>query len=258
MEHSQTNTASTNEGAVTLILFYPAVLLLIGTLLNIFVLKVNPCAVALPAMNSVRALVAAAILLLVNHSWLMTATEVTRARFKMFATPEEWIASGTKSQDASAAGLRELKRHHNAHRNATENTVYYALLSFIFVMVSPTTIAALIWLIVFPIARLGHTYSYLHGRDNARGVFMTLSLLSVYGMGSYLASSPVRLVSSSFQPSVARIISRPPPPLPRRRRRAAPASFAIRRGRCARLYATRPCRRRLGASFLCRECSGPG
>ena len=119
----------------------------------------------------------------------MTTTELTRVRFNMYATPEEWTASGRSPEDASAEGLRELERRHNAHRNTTENSIYFLLLVFIFVLVSPNTLAAQAWIIGFAVARLGYTYSYLVGRDKARGLFMSLSLLSLYGMASYLVAS---------------------------------------------------------------------
>ena len=168
---------------------YPLAILVGGVALNWFVLGVNPPAVALPSAESINALVIAAVLLVINHTWLMTSTELTRVRFKMFATPEEWTASGTRQQDVPEEGLRELERHHNTHRNTTENTVYFILLALIFVLVSPTIIAAQIWIIGFAVARLGYTYSYLAGKDKARGFFMTISLLAMYGMASYLMLS---------------------------------------------------------------------
>ena len=38
-------------------------------------------------------------------------------------------------------------------------------------------------------ARLGYTYSYLAGKDSARALFMSLSLLAMYGLASYLLLS---------------------------------------------------------------------
>ena len=119
----------------------------------------------------------------------MTATELTRVRFKMYSTPEEWAASGTSREGAPEEGVLELERHHNTHRNTTENTTYYILLALVFVFVSPTTVAAQVWLVGFAFARLGYTYSYLAGKDDARGLFMSLSLLAMYGMASYLVMS---------------------------------------------------------------------
>ena len=107
----------------------------------------------------------------------------------MFSTPEEWAASGALRQDASEEGLREVERRHNAHRNTTENMTHFVLLSLVFVMCSPPALAARVWLIGFPLARLGYTHSYLAGRDDLRGLFMSLSLLAMYGIASYLLLS---------------------------------------------------------------------
>ena len=119
----------------------------------------------------------------------MIRGSLTRVRFKMHSTPEEWAASGTSAQDAPEEGLRELERRHNAHRNTTENTIYFIFLALVFVLVSPTTVAAQTWIVGFAVARLGYTYSYLAGKDSARGLFMTLSLLAMYGIASYLVIS---------------------------------------------------------------------
>ena len=168
---------------------YPLGVLLVGVVLNLFVFGVKPSAVALPSAECIRAPVIAAVLLVINHTWIMTTTELTRVRFKMYSTPEEWAASGNRQQDAPEEGLRELERRHNVHRNTTENTIYFILLVLIFVSVSPTTIAAQAWVVGFPVARLGYTYSYLAGKDDARGLFMSLSLLAMYGIASYLVMS---------------------------------------------------------------------
>ena len=121
----------------------------------------------------------------------MTTTELTRVRFNMYSTPEEWAASGTSREDPPEEGLRELDRRHNTHRNTTENTVYFVLLSLVFALVSPPTAAVQAWIIGFAVARLGYTYSYLAGKDAARGLFMSLSLMAMYGMASYLVMSLV-------------------------------------------------------------------
>ena len=170
---------------------YPLVVLLIGVVLNLLVFGVNPAVVALPSVECIVALVISAVLLVINHTWIMTTTELTRVRFNMYSTPEEWAASGTSREDSPEEGLRELDRRHNTHRNTTENTVYFVLLSLVFALVSPPTAAAQAWIIGFAVARLGFTYSYLAGKDAARGLFMSLSLMAMYGMASYLVMSLV-------------------------------------------------------------------
>ncbi len=172
-----------------IVLFYPIAILLVGIALNYFVLGVNAYVVSLPSVECIHALIIAAVLLLINHTWIMTSTELVRIRFKMYATPEEWSASGTHEEDAPEIGVRELKRRHDTHQNTTENVIYFVLLSLIFAISSPTVVAVQVWIIGFAIARLGYTYSFLAGKDNVRGLFMTLGLLAMYGMASNLVIS---------------------------------------------------------------------
>jgi len=177
--------------AIIILMGYPIAILTISTLINMFAFGVNAPIVALPALSHIYALIIAAILLLINHTWLMTSTELTRTRFKLYATPEEWAASGTSPHEAQEDGLREVERRHNTHRNTTENVIYFIFLVFVFVLISPTHLAGHIWIILFPSARLGYTYSYLAGKASARGLFMSLSLLALYGIASYLLISLV-------------------------------------------------------------------
>ena len=121
----------------------------------------------------------------------MTSTELTRLRFEMHATPEEWATSGHQLSNVPDQGWQELERRKNAHANATENTVHFVLLACLMAIVTPTTEAAVVWTLGFPIGRLGHAWAYLSGNDNVRGLFMSLSLLSLYGQASYLAVSLV-------------------------------------------------------------------
>jgi len=172
-----------------IVLLYPIVILLLGILLNYFVLGVKPYVVTLPSSDGIRALVIAAVLLVINHTWIMTSTELVRVRFKLFVTPEEWAASGTSENDAPESGRCELKRRHDTHQNTTENVVYYVFLSLIFVFSSPPVIAMQVWIIGFAGARLGYTYSYLTCNTDMRGLFMTLGLLAMYGMASNLLIS---------------------------------------------------------------------
>lgn len=176
-----------------MVIAYPFGVLALAIVLNLFVLEINTFKVGLPASQVVIALAVAGILLSVNHTWLMTATEITRVKYKMYATPEEWAASGTSLKDIPEAAIHELERTHNAHRNTTENTVYFLMLLIPFVLSTPSNLAAYIWLIGFSVARLGYTLSYLKGSDNFRGVFMTLGLISAYGIACYLVFSLLKL-----------------------------------------------------------------
>ena len=115
---------------------YPVAVLLISIGTNIFVFGIGQIDVSMPSTECIGALVIATFLLVVNHTWLMTTTELTRVRFGMFATPEERAKSGGRPEDVSNEGLQELERRHNAHRNTTENTIYFILVAGIFVFVS--------------------------------------------------------------------------------------------------------------------------
>jgi len=189
------NMSSNNEldkqqrRTMAIVMLYPVGILLAGIALNFFLLGVNPYVISLPSDGAMYALIIAVVLLIVNHTWIMTSTELVRVRFKMYSTPEEWVASGTNEKNAPELGVRELKRRHDIHHNTTENVVCYVLLSLIFAFSSPTLIAAQVWIIGFAIARLGYTYSYLTGKDNVRGLFMTLGLLAMFGMASNLVIS---------------------------------------------------------------------
>ncbi|MBM1634403.1 MAPEG family protein [Sulfitobacter mediterraneus] len=170
-----------------IIIAYPAALVAIALALNLLLFGVDPAIVALPSKPLIGALVIGALLLVINHSVLMTTTELTRLKYDLKATPEEWEASERSPADISAKAQMELERQHNAHRNATENTVYFAMLAVTLCLISPVQIAAQIWIICFALGRLGHAVAYLTGRDGLRGICMSISLIALYGMGSYLA-----------------------------------------------------------------------
>lgn len=172
-----------------IILAYPIVLIAGAVLINLLLLGVTPASIALPSADLVQVVALSAVLLLVNHTWAMTSTELTRLKYGIHATPEEWRASKTSWDEVSSEGVRELERRHNAHRNATENTLYFAILVPLICLISPVLIAVQVWSIGFAMGRLGHTYSYLNGRDGLRGIFMSISLASLYGLTTYIVLS---------------------------------------------------------------------
>ena len=169
-----------------IILLYPVALIGIALAVNLLIWGVEPILVALPSKDIVIALAVAGVLLLANHTWLMTSTELVRLDHDMQATPEEWEARGAKPEDVAKEGWRELERRHNAHRNATENSVIFIALAAVFALVSPPVLAAQLWLIGFATSRLGYSYCYLRGLPDLRGLFMSLGLISLYGMASYM------------------------------------------------------------------------
>ncbi len=171
------------------ILGYPFALIFFAFVLNLFAFGVQPAKIGLPSAGVLTAFIVCAALLLANHTWLMTATELTRVRFGLHATPEEWEASANAPEQVPQIGWQELERHHNAHRNATENSVYFVLLAAIFSLVSPPLAACWVWVAGFAVGRCGHSWCYLAGRDGLRGLFMSVSLLSLYGLATYLITA---------------------------------------------------------------------
>ena len=169
-----------------IILAYPLALIAVAVLADLLWFGVGPLVPSLPGAGVMAALIVAGALLLANHTWLMTSTELTRLHHKAHATPEEWSASGRRAADMTEEARAELDRRYNAHRNATENTVLFVLLAGVFALSSPPWIAALVWIIGYGLARLGYSYAYLSGRDGLRGICMSLSLLPLYGMAGYL------------------------------------------------------------------------
>lgn len=178
-----------SDRAIAIVTAYPFVLILIATLINVFVFGVDPIVVAMPNLESIHALIVAIIILLINHTWIMNSTELARARYGLHSNAEEWAASNTDPALAPQEGIDEVDTRLNAHRNTTENTVYFVFLSLVFVTASPPVLAIWAWVVGYPVARVGYTYSYLHRKVDLRGLFMSLSLLAMYGMASYLAIS---------------------------------------------------------------------
>lgn len=168
---------------------YPFAVLLIAFAINTLAFDVSSYSAAMPNADIGLILALAAVILCINHTWLMTETELTRIKYKMHATPEEWAANNSSLKNTSDIAKQELARVHNAHRNATENTIHHALLIIPFILGSPTIAAASAWIVGFSIARLGYTYGYLRGKDNLRSLFMTLGLITTYGLASHLIIS---------------------------------------------------------------------
>lgn len=168
------------------VIIYPLALLVIVTIINYFLLEQQAVRISLPPVYALTIASFTGILLIINHSIIMTVTEIVRTRHRIHATVEEYQASGDHRDQVNQEGWLALERCHGTHRNCTENTVYFACLSTLFLFTNPGLVASCLWLGSFGLARLGHAFGYLRGRTGIRGLFMTLSLLSIYGLSVYL------------------------------------------------------------------------
>lgn len=166
------------------ILAYPFGLILIALGVTLLAATNGPTAlqVALPQPLHLQLFSLASVLLLANHIWLMTTTELLRLKHGLQATPEEYAARGLDPTAVSAEAQTELTRRHNAHRNATENTVYFAVLAIPFLLLSPPVWLTALWMLGFGLGRLGHAGAFLTGRAGWRGLFMSLSLTALFGL----------------------------------------------------------------------------
>lgn len=183
---TKVNAADSRKARIAVIVIaYPVALICVSVLINLFVFGIDPAVIGPPSKQIMGVWVFAVAALILNHSWLMTGTELTRLKFELHATPEEWSANERDPDKASKLGLQELDRHHNAHRNTTENVVYFGLVSAALMFITPGEIAAQSWIAGFAIGRIGHSFSYLTRQDGLRGFFMSLSLLSLYGGATY-------------------------------------------------------------------------
>lgn len=165
-----------------MIIGYQPALLLVALAVTVGVLGVTPVAPALPSTAVLGALGTAAVLLLANHIWLMTATELTRLKHDLSATPEEREAAGRTGTAIPPTAQEALDRCHNAHRNTTENAVYFVMLAGLAALITPTPIAMWLWCAGFGLARLGYSFAYLTARTGLRGLFMSLGLICLYGL----------------------------------------------------------------------------
>ena len=188
-QEAKISQAKTHKKIAKIVIAYPFALILIGLAINLLLFSIQPATIALLTPAIMITMISSAVLLLANHIWLMTSTELTRLQHNIRTTPEEWEQSEHNKADVSEKGTQELERRHNAHRNTTENVVYFAFLAILISIISPVAIAAQIWMIGFAINRLGYTFAYLTGCDGTRGIFMSISLVSLFGLASYLMLS---------------------------------------------------------------------
>ncbi len=187
MDHSVNDKQSRTASFVR---FYPMLLIAMAALGNWVVFEVTPLQVGMPSNFSLAVFAISAVLMCINHTWLMTVTELTRVRYQIQTTPEEWSESALSRDDIPQEGWDELARARNAHRNCTENSVYLVMLGVPLLLCSANDVVS-IWLLEFALGRLGHTYAYLNKSDVLRGLFMTISLLAMYGIATYLLLATV-------------------------------------------------------------------
>lgn len=161
---------------------YPIVVALIALALSFFALPSLVAGSGWPENTVLVAFALATGLLIVNHIWIITATELARLRHGIYVVPEEIPSEKKAAYAPSAEGQADVARCHNIHRNTTENVVYFFPLAIAVWIAAPQLTESAIWMVTFAVARLGYTFSYLRANTALRSVCMTANLLAVFGL----------------------------------------------------------------------------
>ena len=121
-----------SEKLPMIVIFYPVVLAVVAMAINLLSFSNISLELSLPSVSLTKIYVITAALMLINHLWVMTTTEIVRTRYRIWATPEEWDKAGDDPGAIDHIGRRELQRQHNAHRNSTENSVIFLFIAIPF------------------------------------------------------------------------------------------------------------------------------
>ncbi len=129
---------------------------------------------------SVYALSAAFICL---HMILLdSASGVVRGKSK--TTPNKEDQRGEVA--VSGQEPESVARVNRAHRNLFVNGVPFLLLGFLMVLLGASKTAAMAYFGTFIVARLGHTFAYLAGKQPFRSIFFSVGQLAILGMLVYI------------------------------------------------------------------------
>lgn len=178
--------ASDQKKFYAAIVGYPIVVALIALALSLYVLPTLVSGTSWPENTVLIAIALATGLLIVNHSWIITATELARLKHGIYVVPEEIPSEKQATYAPSSEGQADVARCHNIHRNTTENVVYIFPLAIAIWLAAPQLTESAIWIVTFAVARLGYTYSYLRANTALRSVCMTASLLAMFGLSFQL------------------------------------------------------------------------
>jgi uncharacterized MAPEG superfamily protein len=128
--------------------------------------------------NPAFSVYALAAVLVCSHMLLLDAySGVARARSKTTPNPED-----SKTFEIVATEPEAVARVLRAHRNLVANGVPFLLLGLVMVLQGTTKTAAMAYFGTFIVARLGHTFAYLSGKQPFRSLFFAVGQLAITGM----------------------------------------------------------------------------
>jgi microsomal prostaglandin-E synthase 1 len=100
-----------------------------------------------------------------------------RARSKTTPNRED-----SKTFEIVATDPEDVARVLRAHRNLVNNGVPFLILGLVLVLLGTTKTVALAYFSTFIVARVGHTFAYLGGKQPFRSIFFGVGQLAIVGI----------------------------------------------------------------------------
>lgn len=119
-----------------------------------------------------------AVFLSVHMILLDSYSGVVRAKAKVTPNKEDARSAATVALEEP----EEVARVMRAHRNLLVNAVPLLVLGLVMVLLGTTKTTAMAYFGTFIVARLGHTFAYLGGKQPWRSIFFTIGQLAILGV----------------------------------------------------------------------------
>ncbi|MBL8740214.1 MAG: MAPEG family protein [Myxococcales bacterium] len=119
-----------------------------------------------------------AVFISVHMILLDSYSGVVRAKAKVTPNKEDARSAATVALEEP----EEVARVMRAHRNLLVNAVPLLVLGLVMVLLGTTKTTAMAYFGTFIVARLGHTFAYLGGKQPWRSIFFTIGQLAILGV----------------------------------------------------------------------------
>ena len=125
--------------------------------------------------STVRLYFLCAAILVLKMAFTGSATGVVRMRRGAYVTPEDYAFMGKHAAPPDEA----VERLRRVHQNDLENIIPFLIIAFPYVLSGPSFRVAAGLLVVFTLARLLHTVTYLASMQPWRSIFYELGQISM-------------------------------------------------------------------------------
>jgi prostaglandin-E synthase 1 len=148
----------------------------------------------MPTLAANPAFVAyAACLLVLSLNMLVLWAYSGSVRGKTKTTPNKEDAGGSKLVESEPPEVARVLR---AHTNAMANIVPFAILGLVYVLAGGSATVAEIVFGVFTVARLGHSFAYVNGKQPWRSLFFGLGGLTTLVLMGFIVKALVSACSA--------------------------------------------------------------